>query len=106
MLGVHFVFIALGDAEQAVQAPAVFTAAVNEGGDPFFGVVVIGFFVLGGQLRIGANGITCCTNFFYQFVAATALQHINLPGLCVGARRGSGSQLQQVRDGRTRHWRW
>ena len=94
----HFVFVAFGDAKQAVQAPAVFTAAVNERRYPLVRVVIVGLFVFGSQLWVGANGIARSAHFFYQRVTAGALQHINAPRLGIGARRRSGGQLQQVRD--------
>jgi len=37
LLFVHAVFVTLADAQQTVEAPAVFTATVDEGADPFSG---------------------------------------------------------------------
>ena len=45
-------------------------------------------------------------DFFYQCVAADALQHVHLPGLRIGARRRPGSQFKQMRDDIARYGRW
>ena len=59
MLLMHPVFIKLGNAEQAIQTPAVFTASINVRAYPFFWVVVIRIPILRRNVRIGANRIMC-----------------------------------------------
>ena len=99
VLGMHLVLVALADAQQAVQAPAVFTAPINEGRDPFFRVVVVSLFVVSGQLRIGAYGVMGGADLANQRVTAGALQHINLPGLGVDPRGRATGDIEQVHQG-------
>ena len=95
VLRVHFVFVTFGDAEQAIKAPAVFAASVDERTDPLFRVIVVGLAVIGRYLRVRSDIVVRDTDFFYQCVPAVALQHIDLPRLCVGAGRGASGLRQQ-----------
>ncbi len=106
VLGVHLVLVALGDAEQAIQAPAVFAPAVYVGRYPFLGVVVVFLPVLRGQRRIGAQGVVGADDLVHQGVTAGALQHIGFPGLGVGARRCAAGHVKNVRNGFLCHRFW
>ena len=96
MLLVHAAFVAFDNAQHAVQTKATFTAAVNEGADPFFRVIVIRFNKFSGQGRVGRQGIVGRTGLVHQFGQFFTLQHINLPGLGVGAAGRAGGQLKHL----------
>ena len=97
VLGMHLVLVALGDAQEAVQAPAVLAPAVQVGRDPFLRVVVVFLLVLGRQGRVGIDRVVRGADLFHQAVAARALQHIDLPGLGVGAGRARAARLAGCR---------
>jgi hypothetical protein len=86
VLRVHPVLVALGDAQQAVQAPAVLAPAAQVGLDPLAGVVVVLLAVARGHLRVGIARVVGRAHLVHQRVAAGALQHVHLPGLGIGAR--------------------
>ena len=103
LLGVHGGLVALGDAQQPVQAPAVFAAAVNVRRHPFFRVIVVSLLVIGCQSRCQSDCVMHGAHRADQAAQAVALQHIGLPGLGVGARRRAAGQVQQVFDQFARH---
>ena len=85
VLRMHGVFVAFHNAQQTIQAPAVFTPAVNKRAHPLCGVVVIGLSVLLSQTGVGAQRIMRGAHFIHQTSARLTLQHIHLPRLGVGA---------------------
>ena len=99
----HFVFVALADTQQAVQAPAVFTATFNVGGDPFLGVVGVGFLVVGSQARVGTHSVMGSANFAHQFIARLPLQYIDLPGLGVYAGWCATGDIEHMHQRLTRY---
>ena len=103
VLGVHFVFFTFDNAQQTIQAPAVFAPPINIGADPFFRVVVVGFLVVGGFFRVVAQVVVRSAHFLHQAVAVGTLQDIHLPRLGVGARWGPARHLQNGFDGGARH---
>jgi hypothetical protein len=96
VLLVHAVFVAFADAQHAIKAKTAFAAAVDEGAHPFFGVVIVHLGVFGCQSRVGAHGVVRRAGLGHQLVALGALQHIDLPGLGVGAAGGAGGNAQHL----------
>ncbi len=96
MLRMHLVLVALVDAQQTIQVPAVFAAPRLVRVDPLRRVVVVLFTVLAGERWIVVLGIVGGTHFLDQAVAARALQHVHAPRLGIAARWRAAGHLQDV----------
>ena len=92
----HFFFVALAYSQHTVQTKATLTASVDIGAHPLAWVVIVFFCMLSGQCRIGSHGVVCFTNFAYQSIFGSVLQHINFPRLRVGSARRTRCYLQQI----------
>ena len=103
VLRVHFVFVALANAQEPVQAPTVFPTPVDIRAGPFGRVIVVFLGKGFRKLRVGPHGVVRGADLAHQAVTGRALQHVNLPRLGVGARSGPGGDVQHLGDGLTQH---